>query len=75
VKFAKPAIRRRSRFSGCRNALEMNFNNTTPPTGAMFVKALYDYDADDRTSLSFRQGDVIQVITQLESGKLNLGPF
>jgi son of sevenless-like protein len=53
----------------------MNFNNTTPPTGAMFVKALYDYDADDRTSLSFRQGDVIQVITQLESGKLNLGPF
>ncbi|KAF2148377.1 guanine-nucleotide dissociation stimulator CDC25 [Myriangium duriaei CBS 260.36] len=41
--------------------------NATGP-GAMFVKALYDYDADDRTSLSFRQGDVIQVITQLESG-------
>lgn len=41
--------------------------NTTGP-GVMFVKALYDYDADDRTSLSFRQGDVIQVITQLESG-------
>lgn len=34
----------------------------------MYVRALYDYDADDRTSLSFRQGDVIQVITQLESG-------
>ncbi|KAH7083672.1 ras guanine nucleotide exchange factor domain-containing protein [Paraphoma chrysanthemicola] len=34
----------------------------------MYVKALYDYDADDRTSLSFRQGDIIQVITQLESG-------
>ena len=32
------------------------------------MRALYDYDADDRTSLSFRQGDVIQVITQLESG-------
>lgn len=34
----------------------------------MYVRALYDYDADDRTSLSFRQGDIIQVITQLESG-------
>lgn len=38
------------------------------PPGAMHVRALYDYDADDRTSLSFRQGDIIQVITQLESG-------
>lgn len=43
------------------------FNGTVSP-GGMFVKALYDYDADDRTSLSFRQGDIIQVITQLESG-------
>lgn len=34
----------------------------------LYVRALYDYDADDRTSLSFRQGDIIQVITQLESG-------
>lgn len=34
----------------------------------MFVRALYDYEADDRTSLSFAQGDIIQVITQLESG-------
>ena len=32
------------------------------------MRALYDYDADDRTSLSFRRGDIIQVITQLESG-------
>jgi son of sevenless-like protein len=40
---------------------------TTPP-GAMYVRALYDYEADDRTSLSFHEGDVIQVITQLESG-------
>ncbi|GAB7347083.1 hypothetical protein MBLNU459_g3214t1 [Dothideomycetes sp. NU459] len=39
----------------------------SPPT-TMHVRALYDYDADDRTSLSFRQGDIIQVITQLESG-------
>ncbi|ATY58790.1 Ras guanine nucleotide exchange factor [Cordyceps militaris] len=39
----------------------------TPP-GIMYVRALYDYEADDRTSLSFHEGDVIQVITQLESG-------
>lgn len=46
---------------------EMNsFNGTAP--GGMYVRALYDYEADDRTSLSFRQGDIIQVITQLESG-------
>ncbi|KAF2126579.1 ras GEF [Dothidotthia symphoricarpi CBS 119687] len=43
------------------------FNGTVSP-GGMYVKALYDYDADDRTSLSFRQGEIIQVITQLESG-------
>lgn len=46
--------------------------NGTPgnvaPTGQLFVRALYDYQADDRTSLSFHQGDIIQVITQLESG-------
>lgn len=44
------------------------FNGTVAPPGGMYVRALYDYDADDRTSLSFRQGDIIQVITQLESG-------
>jgi hypothetical protein len=44
------------------------FSGTVPPPGSMYVRALYDYDADDRTSLSFRQGDIIQVITQLESG-------
>lgn len=38
------------------------------PPGAMYVRALYDYEADDRTSLSFHQGDIIQVINQLESG-------
>ncbi|KAL8914299.1 MAG: hypothetical protein Q9172_007110 [Xanthocarpia lactea] len=39
---------------------------STPPT--LHVRALYDYHADDRTSLSFRQGDIIQVLTRLESG-------
>ncbi|KAA8567986.1 hypothetical protein EYC84_008415 [Monilinia fructicola] len=38
------------------------------PQSAMYVRALYDYEADDRTSLSFHEGDIIQVITQLESG-------
>ncbi|KAL7896090.1 ras guanine nucleotide exchange factor domain-containing protein [Trichoderma sp. SZMC 28014] len=38
------------------------------PPGSMYVRALYDYEADDRTSLSFHEGDIIQVITQLESG-------
>ncbi|KAI3344006.1 ras GEF [Ustulina deusta] len=38
------------------------------PPGTLYVRALYDYEADDRTSLSFHEGDVIQVITQLESG-------
>ncbi|KAI0200449.1 ras guanine nucleotide exchange factor domain-containing protein [Astrocystis sublimbata] len=41
--------------------------SATPP-GTLYVRAMYDYEADDRTSLSFHEGDVIQVITQLESG-------
>ena len=43
------------------------YTGTISPPG-MYVRALYDYDADDQTSLSFRQGDIIQVLTQLESG-------
>ena len=39
-----------------------------PPPTALYVRALYDYKTDDRTSLSFRQGDTIQVLTQLASG-------
>ncbi|CAZ83876.1 unnamed protein product [Tuber melanosporum] len=35
----------------------------------MYVRALYNYASEDPTSLSFSQGDVIQVITQLESGE------
>jgi son of sevenless-like protein len=33
-----------------------------------YVRALYDYQDDDRTILSFRKGDVIQVIATLKSG-------
>lgn len=35
---------------------------------SFFVKALYSYTAPDDSSLSFQQGDVIEVLTQLESG-------
>ena len=45
-----------------------SFHDPSEPAAPMFVRALYDYNADDRTSLSFRQGDVIQVLNQLESG-------
>lgn len=34
----------------------------------MYVRALYNYSTDDTTSLSFSQGDVIQVLKQLDSG-------
>lgn len=44
------------------------YSGNPAPLGGMYVKALYDYTADDKTSLSFRQGDIIQVITTLESG-------
>ncbi|OCH91881.1 ras GEF [Obba rivulosa] len=33
-----------------------------------FCRALYDYKTSDASSLSFRKGDVIEVLTQLESG-------
>ena len=53
--------RRRAQSTG------MGQPSTAAPAG-MYVRALYDYEADDSTSLSFRQGDTIQVITQLASG-------
>ncbi len=49
-------------------SLKMNGLIGASPPGTLYVRALYDYEADDRTSLSFHEGDVIQVITQLESG-------
>ncbi|RDX53355.1 ras GEF [Lentinus brumalis] len=33
-----------------------------------FCRALYDYQTNDSSSLSFRKGDIIEVLTQLESG-------
>ncbi|KUJ09916.1 cell division control protein-like protein Cdc25 [Mollisia scopiformis] len=58
---SKQAARRRS-------PPQMNGLLGNAPQPLIYVRALYDYEADDRTSLSFHEGDVIQVITQLESG-------
>ncbi|KAI0766402.1 ras GEF [Trametes elegans] len=33
-----------------------------------FCRALYDYQTNDASSLSFRRGDIIEVLTRLESG-------
>lgn len=58
--------------NGDRNYYNYNYKMNgllgASPPGTLYVRALYDYEADDRTSLSFHEGDIIQVITQLESG-------
>jgi son of sevenless-like protein len=33
-----------------------------------FCRALYDYDAQDPSALSFRRGDIIEILTQQPSG-------
>ncbi|KAI5835257.1 SH3-domain-containing protein, partial [Schizophyllum commune Tattone D] len=33
-----------------------------------FCKALYDYEAQDPSALSFKRGDIIEVLTQQPSG-------
>ena len=37
-------------------------------TSALVVRALYDFNSNDSSSLSFKRNDIIQVLTQLESG-------
>ena len=49
-------------------AASVGMNGQVLAPHALYVRALYNYESDDRTSLSFRQGDIIQVITQLTSG-------
>ncbi|KAF9423163.1 hypothetical protein BGZ94_008390 [Podila epigama] len=34
----------------------------------ILVRAMYDFDSEDATNLTFKKGDVIQVLAQLESG-------
>ena len=64
------AVGQRSRAAATRRSptLMNGLLGNVGPQPQMYVRALYDYEADDRTSLSFHEGDVIQVITQLESG-------
>ncbi|KAI9806795.1 MAG: hypothetical protein M1826_004638 [Phylliscum demangeonii] len=67
---AQPGHRRRSRsYPGQRpiSPPRYGYSGSAPPPG-MYVRALYDYEVDDRTSLSFRVGDLIQVLNQLETG-------
>ncbi|KAI0402911.1 ras GEF [Xylaria palmicola] len=60
------------RSSGDRNQynynIKMNGLVGSFAPGTYYVRALYDYESDDRASLSFHAGDVIQVITKLDSG-------
>ncbi|KAI1824827.1 ras GEF [Xylaria intraflava] len=50
------------------NNFEMNGLVGPLPPGTLYMRALYDFEAQDRTSLSFHEGDIIHVITQLDSG-------
>lgn len=38
------------------------------PLPALFCRALYDYDSLDNSALSFRRGDIIEVLSQQPSG-------
>ncbi len=41
---------------------------STPIPAALYVQALHDFDANKETGLSFKEGDVIQVTIQSDSG-------
>ncbi|RAL04777.1 putative cell division control protein Cdc25 [Aspergillus ibericus CBS 121593] len=56
------------RISSMKMTTNGRFTPSPEPPPALFVRAMYDYDADDHTSLSFRRGDIIQVLNQLETG-------
>ncbi|CAB4482827.1 unnamed protein product [Rhizophagus irregularis] len=45
--------------------LEKEKNEMSP---VLFVRALYDFESNDASSLSFKTNDIIQVLMQLESG-------
>ncbi|KAK6079997.1 RasGEF domain-containing protein [Seiridium cupressi] len=74
IDLSDPVSASLARSNGDRSILTSAYNTNmngiirSAPPGTIYVRALYDYEADDRTSLSFHEGDIIQVITQLESG-------
>lgn len=45
-----------------------NQQHEEPYLSTFFCRALYDYQSQDASSLSFYKGDIIEVLTQLESG-------
>jgi son of sevenless-like protein len=51
---------------------EKEVDDLMPPSDdrfpTFFCRALYDYQTDDQSSLSFRRDDTIEVLNQLESG-------
>jgi len=42
--------------------------NTSPSPSPLIVRALYDYHSSDPTNLSFQEGTLIRVFTQLQTG-------
>lgn len=50
------------------SAATIQSNATTRSNSTFFVRALYPFSGVDTASLSFRQGDVIEVLSTLESG-------
>jgi len=47
---------------------DAQFNPPQEVMNTFFVRALYDYQSNDPSSLSFQRGALIEVLTQLESG-------
>ncbi|KAJ1026749.1 hypothetical protein NDA16_002046 [Ustilago loliicola] len=61
--------------SQARTTYPSHADDTAPSTGddlddppSFFVRALYDFESNDASSLSFQKGALIEVLTQLESG-------
>ncbi|KAI5284289.1 hypothetical protein KEM54_001455, partial [Ascosphaera aggregata] len=48
--------------------LNLPSNHPVPPTTALYVRALYDYESNSSSSISFRAGDLIRVLNRLDSG-------
>lgn len=51
-------------YRGQQNGYSSEFDEYPP----LFCRALYDYDAQDASALSFRRGDVIEILSKQPSG-------